>query len=283
MSEDNINMVYPLDIFIKLNEYNYDVPEKLVPYVSKMSQLDKIYKVKLNLWEKDSSIYKNNWLEQKKDSKTDDEKLYYNIRIILNKMSESNFNILYDEFLQFDIKNKEQLNHIIEMIYKKAILEKTFSSLYANLIYKLLPTFIVENEKKIFFNNQMMEVFQKKFIELMCKTEDDFKDPYKKKQYVGFTILLGELYNQGGLDEKIICFCLKFLLNSINEERVQFIKIFCLLLEKIGHKLKEQNESQFNIYFNNIKDLLNKKSINIKYKFPIQDLIEINNKNNWEI
>jgi len=248
-----------------------------------MTQLDKIYKIKLKLWEKDSSIYRNNWLEKKKDSKTDDEKLYYNIRIILNKMSESNFEILYNEFMKFDIKTKKQLNYIIEMIYKKAVLEKTFSSLYANLINKLLPTYITENDEKIFFNNQMMEVFQKKFLELMYKTEDDFRDPYKKKQYNGFIILLAELYNQGGLDEKIICFCLKFLLNSINEGDVQFIKLFCLFIEKIGNKLKEKNKNQFDIYFNNIKNLLNEKSINIKYKFPIQDLIEINDKNNWKI
>jgi hypothetical protein len=283
MSEDNINMVYPLDIFIELNKLDFDVPNDLVQYISKMSQLDKIYKVTLKLWRKDASIYSNNWLNTKKQSKTEDEELYYNIRIILNKMSESNFNILYEEFMKFDIKNKEQLNNIIEMIYKKAILEKTFSSLYANLIYKLLPTYVLDDNKQVFFNNQMMEVFQKKFLELMLKEEDDFKDPYKKKQYIGFITLLGELYNQGGLDEQIICYCLKFLLNSINDNNSHYITLFCIFIEKIGHKLKEKNEVQFNIYFNNIKELLKNKSINIKYKFPIQDLIDINKKNNWKI
>lgn len=281
---DNIitDLVYPLEIFLIHSEEKHDVPEELTEYVLKMSKLDNIYKTKLDLWRRSSNIYNKNWGNNTNTPKTEEEKLYHNILSILNKMSENNFEEQYDIFIKFEIKTKKQLRYIIELIYKKAILEKSFISLYSNLIIRLIHgTYIIDNEKRLNFNTLLMEIFQKKFIEMMSENDLDI---YKQKKYIGYITLLGELYNQGGLDIKIICFCLKYLMNSIKEyKKLHFIKIMCVFIEKIGHKLKTHKEDQFNIYYNYLKDINSNKNIPLKEKFIIMDLIEIGDNNKWVI
>ena len=171
---DNIitDLVYPLEIFLIHSEEKHDVPEELTEYVLKMSKLDNIYKTKLDLWRRSSNIYNKNWGNNTNTPKTEEEKLYHNILSILNKMSENNFEEQYDIFIKFEIKTKKQLRYIIELIYKKAILEKSFISLYSNLIIRLIHgTYIIDNEKRLNFNTLLMEIFQKKFIEMMSENK----------------------------------------------------------------------------------------------------------------
>ena len=281
---DNIitNLVYPLEIFFKHSENKYDIPEGLQEYVLKMTKLNSIYKININLWRRSSNIYNKNWGNNNNKSKTEEEKLYHNILSILNKMSENNFEEQYENFIKLEIKTKKQLKYIIELIYKKAILEKSFISLYSNLLIRLIHgTYIIENSNRINFNTLLMETFQKKFIEMMS---ENVLDIYKQKKYIGYITLLGELYNQNGLDIKIICFCLKYLMNSIDEyNKLHFIKIMCVFIEKIGHRFKTQKKEQFKIYYNYLKELNNNKKIPMKEKFIIMDLIEIGDNNKWVI
>lgn len=281
---DNIitDLVYPLETFLKHSEKKYEVPEELHDYVLKMKKLDSMYKIKLELWRRSSNIYNKNWGNEKNSDKTEEEKLFHNILSILNKISENNFEEQYNNFIKLEIKTKKQLKYIIELIYKKAILEKSFVSLYSNLIIRLIHgTYIIENNKRINFNTLLMETFQEKFIEMM---KENNLDIYKQKKYIGYITLLGELYNQGGLDIKIICFCLKYLMNTINEfKKLHFIKIMCVFIEKIAHRLKEQKKEQFEIYYNYLKEMNNDKNIPLKEKFLIMDLIDIGDNNNWVI
>ena len=73
-------------------------------------------------------------------------------------------------------------------------------------------------------------------------------------------------------------------MNSIKEyKKLHFIKIMCVFIEKIGHKLKTHKEDQFNIYYNYLKDINSNKNIPLKEKFIIMDLIEIGDNNKWVI
>ena len=106
------------------------------------------YKNKSN-WKKSEKKIKTTWIADVKKEKTDEEKLYLQIRGILNKLSSSNFNNLASDLIELDIKSKEHLMALVDIIFKKAITETKFNDIYAKLCYELASYYIDDNNKKV--------------------------------------------------------------------------------------------------------------------------------------
>ena len=90
-----------------------------------------------NNWRPPEQKVKTNWILNDKNNQNEDEKLYSATRGILNKLSDSNFNELVEEIINLKIKKSEHLSNLIELIFKKAIVEIKFNSIYGKLCYEL--------------------------------------------------------------------------------------------------------------------------------------------------
>ena len=85
----------------------------------------------------------NSWLTNMKNSRSDDDKLYSNIRSILNKISDSNLDELYNDITTLKLTNKEHVEKLVDLIFIKAVSENKFTHLYAKLS-KLLFHYTIE-------------------------------------------------------------------------------------------------------------------------------------------
>mmetsp|Transcript_2565 Transcript_2565/g.3594 ORF Transcript_2565/g.3594 Transcript_2565/m.3594 type:complete len:452 (+) Transcript_2565:243-1598(+) len=179
----------------------------------------------------------------KETSEDSNEEILKKALLILNKLSLTKFDKLSDEFIATGItKTVDSLNGAIGLIVNKAQGEPHFSSMYAQLCYKLAKMQLEDieglpekkntpKERKKLFKKLLLTRCQQEFeidtahkiakaIEgVEEKEEQEYHANLVKKHYLGHMRFIGELYHFDMIKIDIMLFCLESLLTGeVTEE-----------------------------------------------------------------
>ena len=242
------------------------------------------------------------------------------LRELLNKMTKDNYDQIKIKILEL-IKDKiENQDKLIDIIFLKSLLEKSYVSLYAKLckdLNKELPQ-KVDNEKnnkkrvkKSLFREklldkckEMVKYEEKNIFEEYIKEDNEEERELKiKKIILGNALFITELINIKLLAKRAACDCINYLFKKYDEGKdnklkllniqtiIIFIDKFGSLIqnEKENKKEKNKKEKESNINFEEkIKETFDKlekikedKNIPGHIKYSIINLI-IKRENNYK-
>lgn len=264
---------------------NKDMPASLKNFASNMNYSNrKVKPTVINKW-RDKEEQPKNWLLN--NDQTDEEKTYSHIKGILNKLSDKNYDELSKELLSIKFDTSKQILKLVELIFEKAVVEQTYSTLYSKLCAQLSTVFTKTPDREESFKEVLISKCQTIFEEGLCFGEKDNQSEFGiklfkfKENLFGFLIFLGELYNQSLLTSNVINSCLNSLLDEYTEKKTHSIECLCNLLTTIGDKFFSCEPDLANTCFNKLISIKDSSTINIRDKFSIMDLIDIREKNSW--
>lgn len=219
---------------------------------------------------------RNNWILAAKFNQDGEEKLYSDFTGILNKISKNNWKELAIEIKELNIDSDEHLIKLVELIFSKAISEPKFTNLYIKMSNELMD---LDN-----FKSHLLRKCQNSFgcaIMMDKLIEETENSEFKFKEHItGCMVFIGELYNNGMLEDKIISSCLLRILMSINLKKAYAIDNLCSLIKVVGKKFSKNSLKDMNKYIEQVEDLIHS-DIDIKDKFALMDIIDCKNKQGW--
>ncbi|CAH0716172.1 unnamed protein product, partial [Brenthis ino] len=240
----------------------------------------------------------------KKETLTEEEfktqDLYKKFRGILNKLTPQKFDTLLDKVKSLEITTQSRLEGVIDLVFEKAIDEPKFSEAYAAMCSKLSMLKVPANnapDQCVNFRALIISKCQNQFItdkvdEHILKLEKDLNecsDPAKKKELqllleeesrrvrmrsVGNVRFIGELYKLKMLTSKIMVYCMTYLIEKPEEEKLECL---CKLLTTIGEQVESEVKEQLEIVFKKMQDIVDRKSnkISSRVRYMIQDVIDL--------
>ena len=193
------------------------------------------------------------------------------LRILLNKLSKDNFDIVSKKILHDHSFTPSLLTELMKIIFQKATTEATYLELYVKLCILLFKKYNDKENKEMNFKKLLLMKCQKQFYKIYEKEEQerrsrresmqsfDEADGTKqqqqesefskqmqfvfsaeelrhrlKLQLFGNMRLIAELYVHNQIPEDIIITCITSLLDEVND---QSIEILCQMLPKIAGNL----------------------------------------------
>lgn len=273
MDNIQLNMTsYKKLLLFKNHENNKIIPNSLNDFINKIKTL--------NIKNKKFSIKRTNiktsWLTENKFNQDENQKLMMDYKKILNKINNSNFKIMKEELIKLNINTNEQLQSLVDEIFNRAVIEKNLSDIYAKLCFELLPVYIIVDNEKKFFRIMFINKCQHMFENISkIKNESDLENSvFNNKAHIhGILFFVGELYNHGIINNKIIYSCMLLLLLGFEENRWNAIEQSCILIQSIKNKFIKNCPKDYD----NIKNELikiKKTDIPSKEKFLIMDILE---------
>ncbi|KAH9559266.1 hypothetical protein CY35_06G048400 [Sphagnum magellanicum] len=243
----------------------------------------------------------NPW-SARRGAQSEKEKVFRTVKGILNKLTPEKYDVLLEQMMQAGISSAEILQGVISLIFDKAVLEPSFCSMYAQLCVNLskeLPEFPAEQsgEKPVTFRRVLLNTCQEEFegadalraeIRQMTKPEQvrerADKEKLVKLRTLGNIKLIGELFKQKMLPEKIVHACIQELLGSDTKSipAEENVEALCQLFSTVGKQLEESAMSRvaFDTYFARLKDISGSKSLPARIKFMVRDILDLRS-NKW--
>jgi hypothetical protein len=229
----------------------------------------------------------NLWIINNKLNKSEDEKMYSDMRGMLNKLSENNFEDIANDIINLDIKNGEHLSTLANTIFKKAISEKKYSKIYAILCTRLSSHCVyLDDGKKVYFKELLLNKCQNTFQEIVSfdmgiENNEDGSILKLKSYILGSITYIGELYNQGLITNKIINSCFVVLLAKTKLKKAYIINSMCTLMTIVGPKFCKESKNNTKKWFDIFQKLQDDENIEIKENFYLMDLIDLKNREKW--
>ncbi|CAG5099086.1 Oidioi.mRNA.OKI2018_I69.XSR.g16237.t1.cds [Oikopleura dioica] len=197
-----------------------------------------------------------------------------NVRAVLNKLTPENFQKLIKELSNYNFCTPNQLNEVVTLIFEKAVDESKYCRLYALLCVRLnseLPNF---EEKGCVFTT-----FQKLLLTKLQREFDRRRhgnvDPgsREKRQLLGLSAFIGELYQLRLIREITVHECLKDLLRK---EDAEALECLVAIMETSGEQLDhDQAKNLMNQYFKRIQKFSNADQLPSRVRFRLLDLIDL--------
>lgn len=233
----------------------------------------------------------NAWVPGKKGD--DHEQAVKNVKSILNKLAEKNFDKLTEKIKNIPVTSLELLYDITKEIYEKALDEQNFSELYAKLCKSLFehntkrPWEFVKIERKgngfywldngpfssqkIAFMDAIKNTNFKRVLLRNCQIEFENKESPKRRM-LGNIRFIGELFKKDLINETIIHKCIIKLISNPENDNVESL---CKLLTTVGKKLTNDDD-----YFEFLTLYSNHKEKEARFRFMAKDLLELK-EHNW--
>lgn len=219
------------------------------------------------------------------------------LKAILNKLTPQNFDKLFQQVKEVNIDNTVTLAGLISQIFDKALMEPTFSEMYANFCLHLaseLPDFI-EGDEKITFKRLLLNKCQEEFergekeqIEADKPDKDgevrlsEEKRTYARRRMLGNIRLIGELYKKKILTERIMHECIEKLLRNDQFAEEEDIEALCKLMSTIGESIDHPKAKDYmDSYFELMLNLSNNVELSTRMRFMLKDVIDLR-KNKWQ-
>ena len=259
-----------LDCFISYKKCNYDMLPALVG-ICNINKHNKQTRPNGNNWKKLESKTPDNWLLTSKLNQTDDDKLFSQIRSILNKLSDTNFNDLAKELMSLEMTTYEHLTKLTELLFNKALIEPKFSNMYAKLAKELYNYTVKENDTIFYFRESLINRCQKTFT--TCISVEDQSNLITKETSTGCMTFIGELYLYDLLTNKIINSCFLLLLSKINSNKSHMAGCICSLMKVVKIKFKTNCSNESDVINKKIADLIATNTLQNKEKFRLMDII----------
>eukprot|EP00916_Digyalum_oweni_P012094 GHVL01019985.1.p1 GENE.GHVL01019985.1~~GHVL01019985.1.p1 ORF type:complete len:506 (-),score=127.32 GHVL01019985.1:229-1746(-) len=196
------------------------------------------------------------------------------IRSILNKLTLEKFHKLVEDIISLDLSDSKRMEAIVTMIFDKSISQHHFTSMYVDLIERLLSR---NSEMKKILLNECQDCFEK-YLKVYIgdhnvANEDDEQYFKYKQQMLGNIKLVGELINRGLLASKITIRCTNRLMELGTEAHIETL---CALWLKIGPIWdKPESKLQINQTLDRMKDLLKQENVSKRSKCLIKNLLDI--------
>ncbi|KAH9545381.1 hypothetical protein CY35_12G045000 [Sphagnum magellanicum] len=238
----------------------------------------------------------------RRGAQSEKEKVFRTVKGILNKLTPEKYDVLLEQMMQAGISSAEILQGVISLIFDKAVLEPNFCSMYAQLCVNLskeLPEFPSEQagEKPVTFRRVLLNTCQEEFegadalrgeIKQMTKPEQvrerADKEKLVKLRTLGNIKLIGELFKQKMLPEKIVHACIQELLGSDTKSAPaeENVEALCQLFSTVGKQLEESAKSRvaFDSYFARLKEFSGSKALPTRIKFMVRDILDLRS-NKW--
>jgi len=244
----------------------------------------------------------------------ENETLFRQVRILVNKLTPQNMENITNQLISLPILTEDQLIGSIEIIFKNAIDEQSFSQIYAQLC-KALSSIKVPSKNDSFrtvnYRTMLLTRCQKEFntdyyqainYDQLMKEVDQCKYDTKKRELIelanekltkakrrslGNIRFIGELFKLSMLTESTMNDCIERLLKQENDE--ENLECLCRLLTTIGKEVdKPNNATKMKIYFDHLERLVRKKDsgsgggllLKSRIRFMILDVLDLR-KNQW--
>ena len=173
-------------------------------------------------------------------------------KLILNKLSVTNFDKLSDEYMSVGLDSEELMSEAVKMIVQKAQVEEHFCFMYADLCRKITDqwsTGTSENEESLgkSFRIKLLAFCRDEYgrnrpaeLEVIrnmdCSPEEkDEKEMMLKKRYTGTMRFIGEIYIKKLVSHSVMHNCISELIQAQEEETLECM---CKLLRTIGSKFE---------------------------------------------
>lgn len=223
----------------------------------------------------------------------------------LNKLTPQKYDDLIKKIQALDLKERERLNSVINLVFDKAVDEPGFCHLYAKvckvisqdntdfnflLVKKCQEEFETSDlydglnvdERKNEIANEK-DVNKKKLLQ-----EELYEDMrLRRKKYLGTIKLIGEMYKLDLLLPRIIGLCMKHLIDEASNENLECL---CSLIATVGQKMQNEQDVEIRAALEKTVNVLKSFSSNKKYeedielesrvRFRILDTIDLH-KRNW--
>ena len=187
------------------------------------------------------------------------------LRELLNKMTKDNYEEIKSKILEI-IKDKiENQDKLIDIIFLKSLLEKSYVSLYAKLckdLNKELPQ-KVDNDKnkkrvkKSLFREklldkckEMVKYEEKNIFDEYIKEENEEERELKiKKIILGNALFITELINIKLLAKRAACDCINYLFKKYDEGKDNKLKLLniqtiIIFIDKFGSLIQNEKENK---------------------------------------
>lgn len=240
----------------------------------------------------------------KKDNLTEEERktqeLYKKFTGILNKLTPQKFDTLLEKVKTLPIDTQSRMEGVIDLVFEKAIDEPNFSEAYANMCSKLSLLKVPSNHspdqcvnfRALILNRCQAQFVTKKVdesVEKLQKEMAECTDPAKKKELtlmlaeenrrvrmrsVGNVRFIGELYKLKMLKSKIMVYCMNYLIEELEEEKLECL---CKLLTTIGQQVEIELKAELDEVFKKMQRIVSQKSnkISSRVRFMLIDVIEL--------
>lgn len=230
-------------------------------------------------------------------SVSEKEKVLRTVKGILNKLTPEKFEVLLEQLINAGIDSADILKGVISLVFDKAVLEPTFCPMYAELcvhLSKALPEFTSDEDdgKPVTFRRVLLNSCQEEFegadklqaeIRQMTKPEQELERREKEKlvklRTLGNIRLIGELFKQKMIPEKIVHYCIQNLLGSDpkNAPAEENVEALCQLLPTVGKQLDESTRSKnaADSYFSILKEFRFNERLPPRIRFMVRDTVEL--------
>lgn len=237
---------------------------------------------------------------RKEPEEESDEVFLKSAKSVLNKLSIEKFQKLSDQFIEIAVKSQFVLTECIRFVVEKAQMEWHFSSMYAELCFKLAATEMprmenVQDTSKL-FRSMLLSHCQKLFeqdtsaqVEALEKLSDADRAEQElilKRKTLGHIRFIGELFKHHMLSSRIMHFCIQQLfgadVQNVDEEALECLcKLFATIGEKLERFAKDEAElKMIEQYFDVIKNLSENSDLCTRVRFMLKDLLDLR-RNQW--
>ena len=172
-----------------------------------------------------------------------------NMKKMLNKISDKNYEKISEQIIDFEINNDPFcLNSIVKEIFEKAILEPSFSKIYASICLKLIKKY--ENFENINFKRLLIAHCQNFFSDRDLNNLEEYDEIIKKKKLIGNSLFIGELCNLDVLSiDLIVNKCIYDLINvdQNNKNMEMNMEIINNILIRCGNKFDSEEKVKKNL------------------------------------
>ena len=217
----------------------------------------------------------------KSSMSNDDNELNKSMQMLLNKLSNNNFNDIANDVKTIKYTKKKHIYKLCELIIVKSINEPTYCETYSKLCNALNSfSIIVANdniEETIYFKSLLLSICKNMFESITEVKLNTLDDMYKSEDYAQLNItdlmrFIGELYNYNILNDKIINHCYGILHNGILNGKLFFDPI-SLFVKIVLKKIKKESPLSYDKYKSDMDSLL--ASFNFPNKLTKFKIIEV--------
>ena len=225
------------------------------------------------------------WTSDKlKLDKTKVDEISNNIKKLLNKISDKNYEKILEQIMTIDINEDIFcLNVIVKEIFEKAILEPSFSKIYAKICIQLIEKY--KNFQNIDFKRLLIAHCQKFFSDRDISNLDEYNSIIKKKKIIGNALFISELCTLDIISiDVVINECIFSLINEqdkLNNKNMEInMEIINNILIRCGKKFDEtlEKKEKLNEIINIINNTVKELKLSSRIKFMFMDLNDLRKK-----